>query len=118
QHGTVGLSGTATAGAANVTGGNPPVKETLDGTYVNDGFSGSKGSSSVYSDNGTTKTYDLTGKVSFPDVMSGTTVGNTNYTDHMSYLSTIGLHITGPLNLQPNQSYSASDGYGNSLTVD
>jgi hypothetical protein len=58
KHGKISLSGAATIGQVGpVNGGS--MKATVDGTYVNDGFSGTKGSASVYSDNGSTNQYDL-----------------------------------------------------------
>lgn len=58
KHGEISLNGTATVGqSGSVNGGS--MKGTVDGVYVNDGFSGNKGASNVYSDNGTTNQYDL-----------------------------------------------------------
>ncbi len=118
KRGLVSISGSALVGAPNVTGGSPAVKEKMNGTYVNDGWGGTKGAASAYADNGTTKKYDLGDFVHFPDVMTSTTVGGVAFANHMAYLSTYGLNITGPLTLKPNQDYSISDGYGNSLEVD
>jgi hypothetical protein len=117
KHGQVGISGTATVGSST-SGGNPPVKGTMNGTYVNDGWSGTAGASNVYSDNGSTKGYDLGDFVSFPDLITPETIGGITYANHMDYLANAGMTITGPLNLQPDQTYSASDGYGNSISAD
>lgn len=57
KHGRVSISGSASVGYANVAGNG--VKETVDGTFVSDGYGGNKGASSVYSDSGTAKGYDL-----------------------------------------------------------
>jgi hypothetical protein len=117
KHGQVSISGTATVGSST-SGGSPPVKGNMNGTYVSDGWSGTAGASNVYSDNGTSKGYDLGNFVNFPDLVSPETVGGVHYSDHMSYLANAGMTITGPLNLQPDQTYSASDSYGNSISVD
>jgi Tfp pilus assembly protein PilX len=58
KHGKIGLSGTATIGTNSLVDGGAS-KGKVDGVFVNDGFGGSSGSSSVFSDNGTTSTYDL-----------------------------------------------------------
>ena len=34
------LDGTATIGEADVSGGSPSIKETMDGMYINDGYGG------------------------------------------------------------------------------
>jgi hypothetical protein len=116
KHGQVSLSGAAAVGAAS-SGGTPPVKGPMDGCYVTDGYSG--GASSVYADNGTSHGYDLsTVTLPFPDVVSSETIGGFTYASHMAYLSSVGLNITGPLNLQPDQVYAASDIYGDSVIAD
>lgn len=58
KHGQISLSGNAKIGTnAEIDFGAS--KSTVDGTYVSDGFIGSAGVSSVFSDNGTTHDYDL-----------------------------------------------------------
>ncbi|MDP2653793.1 MAG: pilus assembly PilX N-terminal domain-containing protein [Candidatus Omnitrophota bacterium] len=66
KHGIVGLSGASSAGEPNVTGNN--TKETIDGSYVTNGFGGNQGSSSVYSDNGWSNGYDLGDTIEFPSL--------------------------------------------------
>lgn len=66
KRGIVGLSGSATAGEANVTGN--AYKETIDAAYVTDGYGGSQGVTNVHSDNGTSSAYDLGDTVSFPSL--------------------------------------------------
>jgi hypothetical protein len=117
KHGLVSISGTAEVGAPNVTGGSPAVKEKMNGCFVNDGWSGTDGASHAYADNGTSKHYDLGDVMHFPDVLTPVTVGGVNYSSHMAYLQDEGLNITGPLNLQPDQTYAAADLYGNSITI-
>ncbi|MBI4437209.1 MAG: hypothetical protein HY590_07355 [Candidatus Omnitrophica bacterium] len=63
KHGKLSISGTASVGEPNVTGDS--FKETLDGVYITDGYSGNKGASSVFSDNGTATPYDAGDLVQF-----------------------------------------------------
>jgi len=78
KHGRVGLSGTATVGTNSVVDGGTS-KNTLDGTFVSDGWSGNKGSASVYSDNGSANGYDLGAMgIDFP-LLSG--IGADSYRD-------------------------------------
>lgn len=63
KHGLIGISGSATVGIEdNILN----QKGRLDGVFVNDGWGGNQGSSSVYSDNGTKEKYDLGDLVDFP----------------------------------------------------
>jgi len=66
KRGIVGLSGSSTAGEAD-TAGNA-YKETIDSSYVTDGFGGSQGATNVHSDNGSSNAYDLGDTVSFPSL--------------------------------------------------
>ena len=66
KNGLVGLSGSSTVGAVNVTGNSH--KETVDGAYVTDGYNGNKGILNVNSDNGYSEAYDLGDAVSFPSL--------------------------------------------------
>lgn len=118
KHGRVNLSGTATVGDPHQTGGSPPIKETMNGTYVNDGWGGNQGSANVYSDNGTNRRYDLGDLVKFPDLLTPTTIDGVTYDSHMEYLRETGLRIDGNLTLYPNESYDCSDNNGNSIRVD
>lgn len=58
KHGMIGINGSATIGSSGVIDGGTS-KAKIDGSYVNDGFTGNQGASSVFSDNGTSGTYDL-----------------------------------------------------------
>lgn len=119
KHGRVDISGTASVGNPNATGGSPAVKEFMDGVYVNDGFGGTAGSSQVYSDNGSRMKYNLGDLVSFPSLTSPVTVSGTSYTSYMSYLESQALVVTGPINIANGTAYGPiTDGLGNSLTVD
>lgn len=119
KHGRVDISGSASVGEPQATGGSPPVKETMDGVFVNDGFGGNQGTSQVYSDNGTRQKYNLGNMVTFPTLTEPTVQGGVSYLSYMSYLQTVGLNIVGPLTLQPGTAYGpVSDGKGNSFQVD
>jgi Tfp pilus assembly protein PilX len=86
KHGKVNLSGTASAGLPNLSGNL--VKETLDGTYVTDGYGGNQGTNNVYSDNGTSNGYDLGDKVPFPSLLEPYTDPDTHisYATYAAYL--------------------------------
>ncbi|MCX8064906.1 MAG: hypothetical protein N3G21_07005 [Candidatus Hydrogenedentes bacterium] len=72
KRGLVGLSGNAEIGEPNVPGNQH--KETMDGVYVNDGWTGNQVipnggrgiPKNVFSDNGYDELYDLGNRVSFP----------------------------------------------------
>jgi len=72
RHGLVGLSGNSEIGEPDVAGNIS--KETLDGTYVTDGWTGTSTiddggrgiPTEVYSDNGYNETYDLGDRVPMP----------------------------------------------------
>jgi hypothetical protein len=130
KHGRVDISGSATVGDPNVTGGSPPCKETMNGVYVSDGFGGTAGTGHVYSDNGHAHDYDLKNlkdeagndRIRFPDVITPTTIENVSYNSHMDYLSQHSLHLDTQGNpptvtLKPTESFSASNSYG-SISVD
>ncbi len=77
KNGTVGLSGNSEIGQPNATGNT--TKEMMDGTYVNDGWTGNKSTptadgrgmpTSVYSDNGYNNKYDVGDLVPFPTLDS------------------------------------------------
>jgi hypothetical protein len=58
KHGRIGISGSATIGYNGTVDGGTS-KATIDGSYVNDGYTGNAGAASVFSDNGTNSGYDL-----------------------------------------------------------
>ncbi|MCA1901408.1 MAG: hypothetical protein LDL53_04215 [Candidatus Hydrogenedens sp.] len=72
KRGLVGLSGNSEVGEPHVRGNG--WKETMDGTYVNDGWTGNQTipdgargiPKNVYSDNGFNELYDLGNRVNFP----------------------------------------------------
>ena len=90
----------------------------MDACYVSDGYTGNQGTNNVYSDNGTSHTYDLGDFVNFPDLMSPVTIGGVNYPSQMNYLANSGLVINGTLNLTVGTPYSLTDGWGDSISVD
>lgn len=119
KHGRVDINGSATVGEPHANGGSPPVKETMDGTYVSDGFGGNAGAGQVYSDNGTRRKYDLGEIVSFPTLSEPTVKNGIGYATYMEYLQEAGMVISGPITLKPGTAYGpVSDGRGNSLSVD
>lgn len=78
KHGKVAISGSASIGTDDVVDGGTS-KSTIDGAYVNDGYTGSQGSNAVFSDNGTNKGYDLGAyDIDFP-LLNG--IGAQPYTD-------------------------------------
>ncbi|HQE82927.1 MAG TPA: hypothetical protein PLM14_07975 [Candidatus Hydrogenedentes bacterium] len=105
KNGLVGMSGNSEIGEPDVFGN--AYKETMDGTYVNDGWTGNSvvidggrgDPTAVFSDNGWDDTYELGDKVTLPlfssdwrDPITGSTVLNpntgVNYT-HAEYFATI-----------------------------
>jgi hypothetical protein len=87
---------------------------------VSDGFGGTRGASSVYSDNGSTNRYDLgDGMVTFPTLTEPVVKDGVSYASYMDYLQATSLNIAGPLNLTAGTAYGpVSDANGNSLSVD
>jgi len=66
KRGIVGLSGAATAGQLDTSGND--IKETIDGSFVTDGFGGNKAEANVHSDNGWSNGYDMGDTVTFPSL--------------------------------------------------
>ncbi len=119
KHGRVDVSGNATVGDQQQTGGSPAVKEPLNGTFVSDGFGGNAGAASVYSDNGTSLKYNLGNMVQFPDLITPMVINGTSYTSYMQYLAGQALVINSPITLTPGTPFGpVSDGRGNMLAVD
>jgi hypothetical protein len=58
KHGRISISGSATIGTNGLMDGGTS-KGTIDGSYVSDGYTGTRGSNAVFSDNGTSNSYDL-----------------------------------------------------------
>jgi len=120
KNGNVVLDGNAEVGQPNTPGGSPAVKETMDGVYVTDGFTGSAASAGVYSDNGYSNSYDLEDvPVRMPDLDGPYTdkLGN-SYPTYMNYLKANALVIPGDLDIAAGTSMPfVSNGLG-SISVD
>lgn len=119
KHGRVNISGSASVGYPDSPGGTPPVKETMDATYVSDGWGGNKGAASVYSDNGSQQKYDLGDTVEFPVLTRPYTINGVTYRTYLDYLQSRALVIPGPLDLIAGVPYGpVSDGKGNYFRID
>jgi hypothetical protein len=86
KQGLVGMSGTSEVGEAHQLGNS--FKETMDGVYVNDGWTGTDVDAngdpqSVYSDNGWDTEYDLGELVPFP------TYGDDGGRNHLDYYTNL-----------------------------
>jgi hypothetical protein len=115
KKGRVDISGTSNTGFPDVTGGSPPIKETVDGCYVTDGYGGNQGTNNVYSDNGTGEGYDVGDGISMPDLDESYTDPNSGitYPTYMNYLQNNALVISGDVTLKPGDEYPAvSNGFG------
>ena len=122
KHGLIAISGSAQIGTSDVVDGGAS-KSQVDGMYVNDGYAGNKGASAVFSDNGTTNTYDL-GNIGlqFP-IISG--IGAQTYTDssgiawttQQQYLDARALVIPKSSVSETSGAFSyGPDAYGNSIS--
>jgi len=122
KHGMIGINGNATIGTPDVVDGGTS-KSTIDGSYVNDGFTGNKGAASVYSDNGTSNGYDLGALgIKFP-LISG--IGAETYVDktgaawttQQSYLDSRSLTVAVPTIKATTTAFSyGPDAYGNKIS--
>lgn len=112
KRGIVGLSGAASVGETDVSGNT--IKETVDGSYVTDGFGGSQGTNNVHSDNGWSNGYDLDDTVVFPSLQDP----YPGYSTYQSYLRDNALVISDSAqlntlaNITPNSSFSYSNANG------
>ncbi|MCC6444910.1 MAG: prepilin-type N-terminal cleavage/methylation domain-containing protein [Armatimonadetes bacterium] len=109
KHGKVNISGSATIGTPNATGNN--LKETVDGMYVNDGYGGNQGATSVYSDNGTGEKHDLGDMIQVPSLYSeyDDPVAGTHYTQYIDYLRNHSYTVTLPKLDDTIASFTAGD---------
>ncbi len=119
KHGKVNISGSASAGFANITNDPNGEKETMNGVYVSDGFGGTGGTNSVHADNGTSNGYDLgDGVVKLPlltfDSYTKDGVTYANYLDYLLQTSTV---VTGDLNISKGTALNIV-GPNGSLSVD
>jgi hypothetical protein len=123
KHGKVGVSGNAKIGANSVVDGGLS-KAKIDGSYVSDGFTGNQGANSVFSDNGTSNSYDLGHHgIKFP-LLSGIGAeqykdsSGTVWQDQETFLNNRSLSVN--LNAITEDTPSAvfgPDAFGNSLTI-
>ena len=120
KHGRVDMGGWASLGFPDDPGGSPPIKETLDGTYVTDGFGGEDGASYVYSDNGISEGYDLGDELEFPSLYDLYTDPNTGttYPTYLNYLESNALVINGNLALKPGDPVSEMSNEFGSISMD
>lgn len=66
KRGQISIQGSASIGSDATSSVS---KMTMDGVYVSDGFTGSRGSSGVFSDNGTSNAYDVEALgIEFPEI--------------------------------------------------
>jgi hypothetical protein len=114
KRGIVGLSGSATAGEPDFTGN--AFKETIDGSYVTDGFGGNQGTLNVYSDNGWSNGYDLGDAIAFPslnDPFQGYSSYYTYFNDTNNALVISNQTELDVLaNITPNSSFDFNSGNG------
>lgn len=122
KNGLVGMSGSSEIGEPDLPGNN--VKETMDGTYVNDGWSGNSviddgdrgDPTAVFSDNGWDEGYELGDKLSLPlfsgdwrDPFTGNTVLNpntgVNYTHEEYYATLSGTPYPGDMTIDCKQNF-------------
>ncbi|MHB9035192.1 MAG: hypothetical protein ACYC64_00895 [Armatimonadota bacterium] len=117
KHGRVNISGSATVGEPDSSGNT--MKETVNGTYVSDGFGGNAGETSVYSDNGYAHGYDLgDGAVSLPIIDRGSyTKDGVTYSTYLEYLHSNGTVYTGDLSITKGVATTIS-GPNGSLSID
>lgn len=113
QHGKIALSGTSCLGAPDAPGN--PIKETLEGVFISDGYGGNAGEGNVYSDNGTRNPYDLSDfDITFPRL----TEPYGGYPSYMDYLRadalviSNGAQLTQLRNIDPASSFTFSNEKG------
>ena len=109
KNGLVGMSGNSEVGEPNQTGNS--IKETMDGIYVTDGWTGNGLDANgdpinAYSDNGVHEEYDLSGAVPFP------TYDDDGGRDHLNYYLETGpigqglQHVyNGDMTIQANRNF-------------
>lgn len=119
KHGKVNISGSASVGNPDQPNDAMQVKETLDGTYVSDGFGGTAGTNGVHADNGYSNGYDLAdGVVTMPITTYGSyTKDGTTYATYMDYLKTNATVYTGNVTIRKGTALTISGAKG-SMTID
>lgn len=121
KHGRIAISGSATIGTNGLMDGGTS-KGTIDGSFVSDGYTGTRGASAVYSDNGTSNAYDLGNLgMKFP-LISG--IGSEAYVDkdgnvwptQEDYLDAKSMTVNMTQIVANTAAFSLSDGNGNSIS--
>jgi len=100
KKGKVGLDGAARVGEPNNTGNT--VKETVDATYVTNGFGGNSGTNNVYSDNGWSNPYDMGNSVTFPPL-------STEFKDNFRANALV---LNSDITITSSSNFSYSNAYG------
>lgn len=120
QHGQVVLDGSANVGEPNVAGGSPAIKETMDATWVSDGYTGSAATGSVFSDNGFEEAYDMEDRgVKMPNLDEPyTDPMGASYTTYMAYLKSKAVVVNGNLKIECGVMRSGISAGTNSLSID
>ena len=120
ERGRIDLDGTGQVGAADQSGGIPPIKETVDGCYVTDGFGGNSGEVNVFSDNGTSEGYDVEGGIDFPSLNDSYTdpSSGVTYPTYLNYLQSNALVIGGDLTLMQGVSLPLMSNEFGSISMD
>lgn len=120
KHGRISIGGNATIGTTSVVDGGTS-KSLIDGSYVSDGYTGNKGASAVFSENGTTNSYDLGGLgLKYPTI-SGigadpyVAYGKT-YTDMAEFYDDYALQCPITTITKSTPAFSFSDSKGNSIS--
>ncbi len=118
KNGMIGISGNAAIGSQyNIL----DQKGTVDGVFVNDGWTGNQGDSHVWSDNGTKEKYDLGDLVEFP-IINGIgaqpyTRDGITYSSFKVYLDTVSMTIPQLTISSDVASFTiGSDARGNKIT--
>jgi len=121
KHGRISIGGSATIGTDSLVDGGTS-KATVDGSFVSDGYTGTRGANSVYSDNGTNNSYDLGHLgIDFP-LISG--IGAPPYVDRTgttwptqeAYLDAKSMTVNLTSITATPAAFSYADTNGNSLT--
>jgi type II secretory pathway pseudopilin PulG len=122
KHGQISLDGTATVGQSGTIDGGTS-KATLDGVYVNDGWTGNKGALNVFSDNGTANAYDIESLDVKMPLLSGVGAAEyvddsgTSWADQETYMNARSLTLPMTSLTATTAAFSyGPDAYGNSIS--
>ncbi|MCQ9208037.1 MAG: pilus assembly PilX N-terminal domain-containing protein [Omnitrophica bacterium] len=119
KRGKLGLSGSATVGGPDVVGN--AYKETVDAVFITDGYGGSQGAESVYSDNGSGNPYDLGNSVQFPSLSAphddDPSITYQQFLRNNAYVIEDALELNEIANITPDSNFSYGDVLG-SISMD